>query len=404
MKKIHKIAAYLLVGTMVIAGHESVAKATVDDTSGIVLQESEEPIAGIDLAINEAFENTDQAQKEITQSLPDDSSADSTPENENLAFAKVTNYVNIRSKADENGDILGKLYDNSSAVILSKKNGWYKIKSGSVSGYIKAEFLVTGDEAAKLANKVGNRVAEVTTTTLKVREKPSADSDVTTLVAQGDDLKVIKELDGWVKAHISENETGYVSTDFVKVQTVYEEAVSIEEEQQNLEDEAVSSQAADHSKAGSSASARSSSRKSTVGRTSAASSSSGSTKVIRSSGSSLGSRIASFAIQFEGNPYVWGGTSLTNGTDCSGFTQSVFAHFGISIPRTSRTQATGGSRVSVSNLHAGDLIFYARNGSINHVALYIGNGKVISASSPSTGIRISSYSYRTPIKAVSYIN
>ncbi len=120
--------------------------------------------------------------------------------------------------------------------------------------------------------------------------------------------------------------------------------------------------------------------------------------------SSIRNEIVEYALEFEGNPYVWGGTSLTNGADCSGFAQSVFRDKGISIPRTSRAQAAGGKKVSLDNIKPGDLIFYRKNGTINHVALYIGDDKVISASSSSTGIRVSDYNYRQPYKAVSYID
>ncbi|MDD3174599.1 MAG: NlpC/P60 family protein [Herbinix sp.] len=410
MRKIQKLAPYLLIGTLLFSGNNAFAlateeKATVENATDIMLQTSEEPIAGINLVLNEVYQNTDNAEKEIVQYLPLETEYD------NLAFAQVTNYVNIRSKANENGEILGKLYNNSVATIISHKDGWYQIKSGSVKGYIKAEFLITGEEAEKLANSIGNRVAEVTTTTLKVREKASTDAEVLTLVAQGDDLKIVKELEGWVKVYISQDERGYVSSDYVKVQTVYEEAVSIQEEQERLEEEAAADNQALSTSNNSqvstnNTSSKSSSSSSTSSGNSASSNSSSSSNTASDNvgSSSLGSKIASYAIQFEGNPYVWGGTSLTNGADCSGFTQSVFAHFGINIPRTSRTQAAGGMRVSLDNLQQGDLIFYTRSGTINHVALYIGNGKVISASSPSTGIRITRYNYRQPYKAVRYIN
>ncbi|HWT27781.1 MAG TPA: C40 family peptidase, partial [Mobilitalea sp.] len=120
--------------------------------------------------------------------------------------------------------------------------------------------------------------------------------------------------------------------------------------------------------------------------------------------SSRRSKIVSYALKFNGNPYVWGGTSLTNGADCSGFTQSVFRDNGIYIPRDSRSQASSGTRVSISNIKPGDLVFYSNGSNINHVALYIGNGQVISASSPKLGIRITNIYYRNPVKAVSYIN
>lgn len=110
------------------------------------------------------------------------------------------------------------------------------------------------------------------------------------------------------------------------------------------------------------------------------------------SGSGTGASIAKYALQFVGNPYVSGGTSLTNGADCSGFTWAVHKHFGISIPRVSRDQANGGKSVSLAAVQAGDIIYYG-----NHVGIYIGNGKIVHASSARTGIKISSYTYRTPI-------
>jgi hypothetical protein len=109
--------------------------------------------------------------------------------------------------------------------------------------------------------------------------------------------------------------------------------------------------------------------------------------------------LCEYAKQFVGNPYVWGGTSLTKGADCSGFVLSVFAKYGISLPHSSRAQANCGTRIDISDLKPGDLVFYAKGSRINHVAIYIGGGQVISASSPKTGIRISSTYYRTPVAA-----
>lgn len=137
---------------------------------------------------------------------------------------------------------------------------------------------------------------------------------------------------------------------------------------------------------------------STATGTSGTTSSSGSTSSVpTASGSGTGASIASYALQFVGNPYVSGGTSLTNGADCSGFTQSVFKHFGISIPRTSGAQAGGGKSVSLSEIQAGDIIYYG-----GHVAIYIGNGQIVHASTQKTGIKVSSYLYRTPISVRRY--
>ena len=113
--------------------------------------------------------------------------------------------------------------------------------------------------------------------------------------------------------------------------------------------------------------------------------------------------MVSYALQFVGNPYVYGGTSLTNGTDCSGFTMGIYKNFGMSISRTSREQATDGKAIKSSELKKGDLVFYASGGSISHVAMYIGNGKIVHASNSRTGIIVSNMNYRTPYKYVSII-
>jgi uncharacterized protein YgiM (DUF1202 family) len=352
MRKIHKIAAFALIGTITLAGQATVVQA------------AEDPIAGITTALDEFYQDARSPYQMAVQSLMNEISGD-----DNLAFAQVSNYVNIRDKAGEDGKIIGKLYNNSAASIIGEEKDWYQVISGSVTGYIKGEYLITGEEAKNIAKQLGERIAIVNTTTLKVRKEASEDSEVLTLIPLGDDYRVLEELDGWVKIEYESGAYGYVSSDYVKVQTVYEKAVSIEEEQKRLQSE---------------------------------NSSDNGSSTKSNTASSVSSRIASYALQFEGNPYVWGGTSLTKGADCSGFTQSVFAHFGISIPRTSRTQANAGRRVSMDSLRPGDLIFYAKSGTINHVAIYIGNGKVISASSPSAGIRISNYNYRTPVRAVRY--
>lgn len=285
----------------------------------------------------------------------------------NLAFADVDSYVNIRIKPDEESEIIGKLYKNSAATILEEEEGWCKVKSGTVTGYIKSEFLAIGKEAQRLSEKVGQTIATVTATSLRVRSKASTDSKILTLIPKGDTYVVATEKEDWVKIKVNNNTSGYVSSDYVKLTKKYEEAVPIKEESKL--------------------------------KTLAASSNTSASDQTQS----LRDKIVSYALIFEGNPYRYGGTSLTYGVDCSGFTQSIFKKYGIGIPRSSREQASGGKKVSLNNIKPGDLIFYRKNGIINHVALYIGNGKVISAKSPSEGIKIVKYNYRTPYKAVSYI-
>ncbi|MGB8451917.1 MAG: SH3 domain-containing protein [Anaerocolumna sp.] len=388
MIKISKIVTYCMIGTIAFASQGAVSKA------------AELPIAGIDVLLNNFYQNNEKDNKDIKDYL----SSDLFKEYANISFAQVTDYVNIRSKADENSNILGKLYNNSAATILSQKGGWYKVKSGSVTGYIKSDYLVTGTKAAELADSVGTRIATVNTATLRVRKEATTDAPVITLVPIGEELKVKKEVNGWVKITVNKEDKGYVAADYVDLSTEYKEAVSIKEEQEKLQaEEAKKAEEAQKSKeqsktysahnTGSSSNNSSKSSKVNI-----------STSSSSSSTSSTRSKIVNYALQFEGNPYVWGGTSLTHGADCSGFTQSVFSDNGVSVPRDSRSQAAGGKTVSLSNIQPGDLIFYARNGSINHVALYIGNGKVISAKSPEYGIRIANYNYRQPVKAVSYLN
>ncbi len=380
MKTVHRIAACVMVGTLAFAGQSSTAKA------------SETPIAGIDLLLSDYYLNPLNADLglgglEVFQTEEKKS---------DLAFAEVDSYVNIRDKASENGKILGKLYKNSAATVLSEEKGWYKVKSGKVTGYIKADYLMTGNKAEEFAKTAGTLTATVTTTTLKVREKASADSTVLTLIPLGEDYKVSTEKDDWVKISVDSDTSGYVSKGYVDLERVYDEAVSIEEEKAKEEQKSISSLSVSSAKK---SSGSSSSSKSSGSSSSSSNKSSGSSS---ESGSSLRSSIVNYALKFEGNPYVWGGTSLTNGADCSGFTQSVLAHFGIYIPRTSKEQASSGNRVSVSDVRPGDLIFYRKNGTINHVALYIGNGRVIAAKSKSEGIRITDMYYRTPYKAVRY--
>jgi cell wall-associated NlpC family hydrolase len=389
MKRIGRIATCCLIGTVAFAGRT------------IVTQAAEIPIAGMDVILDE-FYQSDSDITYINKYLT------SAAEFENIGIANVTNYVNIRRKPNESSKILGKLYNDSAATVVAEKNGWYKVESGSVTGYIKAEFLTTGDEVKELAEKVGKRIATVNTTTLKVREKPDLDSIVLTLVPIEEELMVKKELDGWVKVSIDSDVIGYVSEDYVDLRTEFEEAESIEEEKARLEREEAERRAQEEANnrvtySSSSSVSNSSSSNSGYSNASSSNSSSSSSSSTSSGNSSTRSNIVNYALRFLGNPYVWGGTSLTHGADCSGFTQSVFRDNGVSIPRDSRSQAAGGSEISISNVQTGDLIFYSRNGVINHVAIYIGNGRVIHASSPETGIRITNYNYRQPVKAVRYI-
>lgn len=388
MKGIHKIYTGCVIATLALASQSATAKA------------EEIPVAGINLVLHNYFQNIESDTNSIRDYLSE------LNQYKGIAFAKVNDYVNVRSVPSEEGDILGKLYSNSAATILEKSDDWYEVKSGSVTGYIKAEYLMIGEEAEKLTKEVGKQVALVTTDTLKVREKPTVESTVLTLVAKGDQFIVKQEKNGWFKIVYEGDKTGFVSADYVDVNYEFEEAISIAEEQERIlaEQEAVQ---AEQIRVAEQEALRAEERRTASIAEANEKSQISDNVVIKNydaNSSAVRNRIVEYALRFEGNPYVWGGTSLTNGADCSGFTQSVFRDNGISIPRTSRTQAISGKRISIDDMQPGDLIFYERNGTINHVGIYIGNGKVIAASSPETGIRITNYNYRNPYRVVSYIN
>lgn len=278
----------------------------------------------------------------------------------NTGISIAKDYVNIRKSPNTNSKIKGKLYRGSAAKIVKTKGKWVKIISGSVSGYIRKDYLAIGAKAEKVADKFGKTYAVVKkgTDTLNVRKKKSTEAGIVKQIGDGDSYVVKSEGSEWVKIKLSGSETGYVSKDYVSTKFRFNKAVSIKEEQ--------------------------------------AGSDSDSTASGGSSYSSRGAGVASYALQFIGNPYVWGGSSLTNGADCSGFTMSVYAHFGYGLPHSSASQAGCGRAISLSELQPGDLVFYRHGGSIGHVAMYIGGGRVVHAQCKRTGITTSSVNYRTP--------
>lgn len=273
----------------------------------------------------------------------------------NLGIADVDGNLNVREAPSTEAKLVGKMPNNAGCEILGVDGEWTKIKSGEVEGYVKSEYLLSSDAALLRAAQVKQTVATVTTTTLYVREQPNTDCTIITSMPMGEELEVIEVLDGWVKVNIDSDE-GYVSADYVDISTELPKAMTMTEVRygQGVSDVRVS--------------------------------------------------LVQYATQFVGNPYVWGGTSLTRGADCSGFVLSVYANYGISLPHSSKSQANCGTKISASEAKPGDLFFYGNGSSINHVAIYIGNGQVVHASSPRTGIKISSAYYRTPVKVVRIIS
>ena len=271
----------------------------------------------------------------------------------NIGIANVeSGNLNVREAPSTDSKMVGKMPKDSACEVLEMLDGWAHITSGEVEGYVSTEFLFTGPDAKLAANDLVRTVVLVNTDGLNVRDEANTESAVLTQVPKGEELEYVETLEGWIKVSIDGDEA-YVSADYVSVEQRLDTAITM-------------------------------------------------TELLYGQGvSDVRVELVEYAKQFIGNPYVWGGTSLTKGADCSGFVLSVFKKFGVNLSHHSGSQAKEGVKISASELKPGDLVFYANSsGTINHVAIYIGGGKVIHASSPKTGIKISNYNYRTPVRCV----
>lgn len=470
-----------------------------------------------------------------------------------LAFAQCEEYINIRQEPDENSEVVAKIYNDNAATIISKTGDWYQITSGSAFGYVKADYLVTGDEASAIAEKVQYHIARIHPEELYIRSEKSEESTAVGSVHQADEVDAVSYDNGaWIQIVADDGTKGYINAYYADYLTCYPVAETLEEEEDRLRNQADTSEtsegsgqgaiygvekaaeytepvsydsdnssdtgsvadgsgndgytessdsydsgyseentdtstadgsqdystdtsdsgSADSTGSGDSYTESDNSTAETDGsysepdnsyiepeapetdasysepetsapetdapytepetsapetdapysepetsapetdapytepETSAPETEAPETEAPAtedtSSSSDLGQQIASYAVQFVGNPYVYGGTSLTNGADCSGFVQSVFANFGIGLSRTAASQASGGTSVSLDSLQAGDLLFYSSSGSIDHVALYIGGGQIVHAANSASGIIISNAYYSTPVAARRY--
>lgn len=362
-----------------VVGMASTDSATVASNSYSTLSGVSLTLANILSDASAAADNTSDVASNNTTTVEQQA-----PESEyaNVAIAQVDNYVNIRSTPSEDGDVVGKLYNKSAATVLATEGDWYQITSGNCTGYVKCEFVVVGDE--ELAKSVSTRLATVTTQTLYVREQPTTESSVEGMVPEGDDLVVTDESmadTGWVKVSLLEYE-GYVSLEFVTLSTDYVTAESKEEEAARLAKEEAERKAA-------AAAAAASQRKTSSGSYYTG----GSSSYAAPSGAG-GSAVVSYASQFVGNPYVYGGSSLTNGTDCSGFVMGVYSAFGVGLPHSSSAMRSVGYGVDVNSMQAGDIVCYS-----GHVGIYTGNGTIVNALNTSSGITYTNVNY-SPILAV----
>lgn len=273
---------------------------------------------------------------------------------DNLGLAQVEGHLNVRKGPSTDEGLAGKMTNNAACEVLEIEGDWAHIVSGEVEGYVSTEYLLTGGRAVVAANDIIAKVAKSTEGGLRVRSAPNTDSEILTTMGEGEKLEVVEELDGWIKVSLDDDE-GYICADYATIEQNLDTAITMTE---LLYGEGVSDVRVD---------------------------------------------ICQYAKQFLGNRYVWGGTSLTNGTDCSGFTMGVYKKYGIKLPHSSVSQSGMGTKVSLDEAKAGDLVFYAKGGTVNHVGIYLGNGQVIHASNPKQGIKISPVGYRTIHSIRSYI-
>ena len=571
-------------GAAVYAGGD-VALVGVGTLADAGNQKKAESEAQTEAPQTEAAQTETQAQSETAPQTEVDKSMVGT-----TGFALCDGQINVRASGDTDGEIVGVL-NNKNAVQIEDvdENGWYKIKSGNVEGYVAGQYIATGSDAQQIAATSGYTTAEVGAKVLNVRADKSTDSDIVATATQSDSLEVVQDDGDWLKVCIDHDTYGWVSADYVYASTAYSSGMTVSEESEstaqseaqaaaadsqasyegtdaaetvstdaapsetvpadtssdlsasagdsssdvtytdtstasNSESDALyqaylaaqdaamhpvseedakqkadaavsayqaylqslgvsagtsqatdsqASQSADTSSqpaetavssvgtdadalyqaylqaqdaanhptdeadaqakadaaiaayqaylnaigSGSTSSqtqettaettAPETSAPETTAETSAPETSAPETSAETSASeteaqqtSSLGAQIAAYATQFVGNPYVYGGASLTGGADCSGFTMAVFSHFGISLPHNAAAQSGCGTQVSLSDIQPGDLLFYDNGGGIGHVTIYIGNGQVCHASNERTGITISSISYRNPVCAV----
>ena len=273
----------------------------------------------------------------------------------NLGMSVISSgNLNIRQEASTDSEVVGILTNHNACELLEDAGDWYKVTSGKVTGYVSKQYLVIGDEAEAIAEQEIKTVATVNTETLNVRAEKSTEAEVLSQVGNSEAFTVNSVADGWVEISVDDS-VGYISQDYVTLAQALPTAKTIEQVKYG---DGVSD--------------------------------------VRAS-------VVSYALQFVGNRYVWGGTSLENGVDCSGFTMRILGKYGISLPHSSKAQPSYGTKISASEAKPGDLFFYGSGRSISHVAIYIGNGQIVHASNKRDGIKVSNAYYRNPICVTRYL-
>jgi len=344
---------------------------------------------------------------------------------DNLAIANVKTYVNIRSGPSTEYEAIGKLYKGCVANVLGYEGGWVKIQSGNLQeGYIRGDYLLIGWDAEEKIEQYCDKVATVNCSVLNVRTGMSTSDSIYEQIPRGESYYVAEEYEEWVKIILGQNDntgaehTGYVYKQYVDISYEFQYAITKEEEaaQKAAEEAARKAEEARLKKLAEEEAARKAAAEAKKKAEEAAKKAAEKAEAeeaqklleqqaaLSTDSAKLRQEVASYALNFVGNPYQWGGTSLTKGADCSGFVQSIYKHFGYTLPRVSKDQAKTAGYCNVKpdleHLLPGDLIFYTDNkGVVDHVGMYIGNGRMVHAASKKSGIMVSAYNMRTPYKA-----
>ena len=297
-------------------------------------------------------------------------------------YADVTNYVNVRKKPTTSSSVVGKLYGGCVATVIEDSGNWVYVTSGNVTGYVVKDYLLFGEQAEEAIAKTYTPKVQVTANVLNIRSGAGTGYEVLKTVTKGVEAELLKEGSEWVKIRFSDGKTkktGYVSAQYVKVTGLPEYGETLSEEKERI---------AKEKKAAEEAAAKAEAEKKAA---------------AEQSKRSKAKQVADYAKTAVGTAYVWGGTNMSTGVDCSGLCYAAYKKYGYTLPRVSRDMAVSSALLSVTPnttyLKAGDLVFYASGGRVDHVAMYIGDGKVVHASDYNTGVIISRYNYRTPHSA-----
>lgn len=384
-KTLISAAVMLAMGAGVAFGTSTITEHQQPETVAVVQDEAmESGISAREVAVLKSNDEAEAAEaaavteaEEVTEEITEAAPECEYPEWQEYAVANIEGSLRVRAEASTDAEIVGKLYPYAVAHVVERGEEWSKVESGSVSGYVANEFLMFGDEAGAYITENYKYCASVEVPALNVRQDQSTESECIGSVTGGQELDVLGETDEWVEIQYNDDTVGYVAKEFVEVGWNYPTAMTLEEEQAMIE-AALAEKAAK--------AAQTTTRSSEIAVLPPVNTS--------AEGLALGQQIASYACQFLGNPYVYGGSSLTNGTDCSGFTMAVYAQFGYSLSHSSAVQMSQGTAVSLDAVQPGDIICYS-----GHVGLYIGGGQIVHASTESTGIIISNMYYTSPIGA-----